>query len=653
MKRAGVLFLLVALIYVAPGFLPGRTFAPLDIVFGLGAWNPDASHRVRPANSILTDVAVQFIPWDREIRRLAGQGEFPWVNRFANSGAPLFANPQTALFSPFTWPHLLLGLDGWALTALLKLLAAAMCAYWLARELDVPPAQAAVSALVYATSAYAIVWLLYPVTNVFAVLPGLAAAAMRLIKTPSQRNAALVILFAALCTAGGHPETLFVGVIGIWIFLAWDVEKRPGLGIGALVPSTVGAFLGFLLLFVQLAPFLAFVGNSYASAVRPLQSHPFRPWALASQVLPGILGSPLRGELDLTLVVSAEDFSHRVGGFIGALVVLALIVAWRSLTPTLQRGLMVGTVALILSWYPPGAWSLLRHAPLVRLVALEYGVVLFVLFGAMAAGPAIAIVTARRRKKIGALLVVAGLVALLAGVIPALPAARPMLTRNARAGIAMMRARGHLQQSVEVYEERLAYYLAAAGTTTIKRLALPGALWLLAGIALLAPLKRRELLFSAVAVAELVAFGAGFNPAVKMTKFAPPPPALASIDRRFFIASNLEVFPANLGTMYGLRDVVSYDVLMSRQRVEQLKAAGYNPVTHSFNPILTAQESRALAAHGVRYFITRAGVQELPNAPPVAWPENKPPRLLAGAIISLLALLGSVVWLRLYTLAPP
>ncbi|HEX2123758.1 MAG TPA: hypothetical protein VHL59_19185, partial [Thermoanaerobaculia bacterium] len=148
MKRALLIFLVVALIYVAPGFLPGRTFAPLDIAFDFGAWKNDPAQRFRAANSLLSDVVVQFIPWDHEIRRMVANGEMPWVNRFASDGGPLFANLQTAPFSPFTWPRLLFGLDGWAVMALLKLLAAALCAYWLARELDVPREQAVVSALV-------------------------------------------------------------------------------------------------------------------------------------------------------------------------------------------------------------------------------------------------------------------------------------------------------------------------------------------------------------------------------------------------------------------------------------------------------------------------------------------------------------------------
>ena len=656
MKRAALLFFIICLVYTVPGFLPGRTFAPLDLVHDLGAWKNDPARRVAVSNRILSDVIVQFIPWDTEVRRLVSDGRRPWVNRFAGDGAPLFANPQTALLSPFTWPRLLLGLDGWAVMALLKLFAAALCAYWLARELDVPPRQAIVSALVYATSAYTIVWLLYPITNVFAVLPGFAAAAVRLMKAPRLRNAALMILFAALCTAGGHPETLFIGVAGTVVFLAWEAEKRREFGLTAIIPSLVGAFLGFLILFVQLVPFFGVMRGSYASVMRPQLAHPFRPWAIVSQLVPGILGSPMRGELDLTAAGSAEDFSHRVGGYVGAIVLLALLVTWRELSPTLRRGLCIGAVALVLSWYPPGVGLIARHLPVVRVVALEYGVVLFVLFGSVAAGPALAALAVRRRRKIGAALLAAGFLALAIGVIPAFSSARPMLTSVARSGIAQLRARGQLHQAPAVYEQRLASYLAAAGTTTLRRVAVPGALWLVAGFALFAAVRRRTLLLSAVAVGELVAFGVGFNPSVAMTSIAPPPPALTQIRRadpmrQFLVASNLEIFPANLGTLYGLRDAVAYDVLTPAQRVEQWQRAGFNPLTHSFNPILAEEEKRALAAMGVRFFISNAGVEELPGAVPAPLPPNVPPRgLLGGATVSLVALFASAAWLRLYRL---
>jgi hypothetical protein len=675
MKRPILLFLALALLYTGAGFLPGRTFAPLDVPLDSAAWKSDPTTRVRVSNSLLGDVIVQFVPWDREILRMLSRGELPWVNRFAGDGSPLFANPQTALFSPFTWPRLVLGLDGWALMALLKIVAAALCAYWFARELDIAQRQALFCGFVYATAGYTVVWLLYPITHVFAVLPGLAAAALRLMKTPSIRNAAWVIALAALCSAGGHPETLFIGVVGIWIFLAWEASRRPGLGFGSLVPSSVGALLGFLLLAVQIVPFLVLLGDSYAEVLRPQTPHPFRIWGAVSQVLPGILGTPVRGELDLTALPMAENFNVRAGGYIGAVVLLVIALAWRELTPTLKRGLAIGVVALVLSWYPPGLWPVLRHVPVLRVLTLEYLVALFVLFASMASGPALAIVAARRRRKIGSALALAGALALIAGVLPLVPAARSTLTNVARGGIEQLRERGQLLQATAVYEERLAFYLDAAGLTTARRLAIPGACWLLAGIALAASLPRRGTILALAAGVELLAFGIGFNPSVAMTDIPPEPEAIAAIrqldpDRRFLLAEHFEVFPANLATLYEVRDAVSYDAMSARQRVETLLPAGYDPALHTFNPILSPDQVRLLPTLGIRFVLSRddvagarrvagppapaVGVYEFEGAVPSPLPANRRPvGLPAGMVVSLVALIASAGWLRLYLIEEP
>jgi hypothetical protein len=300
---------------------------------------------------------------------------------------------------------------------------------------------------------------------------------------------------------------------------------------------------------------------------------------------------------------------------------------------------------------------------------------LFVLFGAMAAGPALFIVSARRRRKIGAALVVAGLLGVIGGVFPLFPSGRAALTRVARAGIAEMRERGHLRQSPQVYEERLGYYLSAAGLTTARRLALPAACWLLAGIALAFPMRRRQLLLLAAAAGELFAFGVGFNPAVRMTD-VPPEPRVAQEIRRldparqFLLAEHFEVFPANLATLYEVRDAISYDALNTKQRVELLLPGGYDPSLHTFNPVLAPEEVRNLGRIGVRWVLSRAdvagavriagdpapavGVYEVPNATPMPIPpNNRPAGLIAGAIVTLIALFASAVWLRLYTLGAP
>src|SRR5206468_2024576 len=131
---------------------------------------------------------------------------------------------QTALFFPLMWPRYLFGLRGWAVMALLKLVAAGIGMYWLVREMDGARREAMLSAFVFMTSGYMVTALLFAHTNVFAVLPWLAAASLRHLRMPTARHAAALIAIAALATAGGHPETLMLGVLAIAAWLIWEVK---------------------------------------------------------------------------------------------------------------------------------------------------------------------------------------------------------------------------------------------------------------------------------------------------------------------------------------------------------------------------------------------------------------------------------------------
>jgi hypothetical protein len=237
-------------------------------------------------------------------------------------------------------------------------------------------------------------------------------------------------------------------------------------------------------------------------------------------------------------------------------------------------------------------------------------------------------------------------------VMPALPAMRPTLISIAHDVIGRLKATGHLQQATEVYEQRLTYYLAAAGATALRRIALPGLLWLIAGVALLRGHRR---LLTGAALLELFAFGIGFIPAVPLRDAPPMPAAIAQIkkldpENRWLVAANFEVFPANVGTTYSVRDVVSYDVLTSRSRTDELIKAGYDPLLHTIPPQLSPSNIAALARLGVRFIINRDGsVTEIPN--PIAQPipaNSRPDGIELGFVISLLALAISIGWLRLY-----
>lgn len=596
--RSFAVIVTAALLYCGAGLLPGRVFAPVDIPRDLNAWKGDPNVRVKVSNSLLSDVVTQFIPWDAEERRLLRGGEMPWRNVWAGEGAPLFANPQTALLSPFTWPRLLFGLHGWVICALLRFIAGGLSMVWLARAMGASDEAATISGIVYATSGFGVCWLLYPLANVFAVLPALGAAAL-------QRRPLLVALFAFLATAGGHPETLLFGVIAIACLM------RPTLR------TSAAALGGFLACGVVLVPFAKIAWLSDARVTRAVL--PFRWSALPSLLLPGFLGTPLKNEIDLTaLLPLPENFIIRSEAYVGFIVLVAIALAWRELAPLFRRGLAIAAIAFVIS---------LRVIPIRQPVAVEYATVAFVMFAAAAAGPALAGVL--RARRLGIALIAGG--ALLFSIV----FMRPLLPRLAHAGIAQLRARGVLHKPAEVYESRLAGYVETGSMTALRRVALPGACWIAAGIALMTG--RRRLLAGA-AIAELLLFGLGFNPAAEPHLDSP----LHGVTSDYFIASNVETFPANLATLYHLRDVASYDVLQSHQRVEALAAAGYDRALHSFHA-----PNPQLAPLGVRWFIGERGVVEIANVvkPPPA--KNVPPEwLLAGVVVSLLGIaigVGAVI----------
>ncbi|HVS33430.1 MAG TPA: hypothetical protein VMS98_18480 [Thermoanaerobaculia bacterium] len=645
MRRALLLFAVVALLLTLPGMLPGRRLVPADIPRDLLAWKGDPSIRVRVSNSLLSDVPLQLIPWDVESRRLIARGEMPWRNRFAGTGGHLFANPLSGLLSPFTWPRLLFGLRGWAWTVWLKLIVAGMSAWWLARVLSPRDTRAAplVSGLIYALSGFSIVWALYPHTNVFVVLPALAASAIQLAERPTARRVVVAALIAALATAGGHPEGLFVGVGAIFIYLL--ATRRPA------IPFAAASLSGFLLIGVQLVPFALIMADSHVVRARSeMLETRFRKLTPFSLILPGYLGSPLRGELDLTGPVAfAENFNQRTGGFIGAIALLAIVLAFRSLNADMRRALFIAASALVLALAIPGIAHVVSFIPLMQWVAFEYFQVAFVLFATVAAGTALLHVArgpARRRLAIA--IAVAALLLLIAGIAPAV--APRQLEGIARDGVARLQQSGYLNQPAAVYESRLTHYIDAARATALRRAALPALCWLLAAAALaMTASRRREILLSTAAVAELLVFGFGYNPAIRLDEIARQPAMIADVkardpEGRWLIAASNEVFPPNLGTTFAVPHVHSYDILNGEEETQQLLPAGYDPRRWALPLHPSPDQARFLASRGVRFYLTPGGLLDLQASGlgPQASGErqNLPPKgLVAGGFVSIAGLM--------------
>lgn len=663
------IFALAALVYTGAGFLPGRILVPLDHLADQGAWKPNPRARIPVSNRLLSDPVLQFVPWDEAARRAIESGRFPWRNPYADDGRPLFANPQTALLSPFTWPRLIFGIEGWALSVFLKLLAAGLGACWLARSVGAGREASLISGFVYLSSGFSVLWGLHPHANVFAVLPFLAGGLFRQLERITPGNTAVIVGSAALATAGGHPETMATTVLAIAGLLLWEwiTLAREGRSVSrAVVWTAVPAAAGFLLLAVQLVPFFLLLTESRLAELRAGGNGPvFRVFAMAGQVLPGFLGSPRQSELDLSgAVPGSENFNMRSQGFVGFVALVVLVGCARRLEPRLRRALVIAAAALLTAWgLPPFGW--IGMLPPLSLLAPQYWIAPFVLFASVATGPALMSAGERALPRaIGRWLLGAGLLLAVTGLLPMLPPAQGFLAGAAHRGIERLRARGFLRQPPAVYEERFERYLTRGRSTALRRLALPGLFWIVAAIALLRRRRSGALLVAAVA-GELLSFGVGYLPAIRLDRIPRAPPAVRSVvaldpRRLWLIAAAEDVYPANLATLHGIRDVRSFDVLESSERIGRLRRDGYDESTRAFPSTLSDEQRLGLARDGVRFFFSRTppagsvlvggelppavGVYELSGATPRPFPPNEPPAgVRIGGAISLGAALSSLV----------
>lgn len=653
-------FAAAALLYTAPGFLPERVMVPLDLQLDYGAWKPNPTIRVPADNRLLSDALLEFYPWDVVMREHLIAGRMPWRNPYTNDESHLFANPETAILFPLNWLRVVSGSRGWAVWLFLRLVIAGLAMYWLARTTGVPRPAAILSGLVYLGCGFTILWSMHPHASVAALLPAFAASLWRILQRPDRTNLLLVIFFAAILTAAGHPETLMHGVVGVSVWLAWHFSRTGAPNRRAALLGIAGSAVGFLLIAVQLIPFFfALLDGEFAASRRRAERGPFRPVAVAGMIIPGFLGTPLRGEIDLTaLLPGSENFLERSSAYVGLITLVILCLAWKELAPQYRKGLIVGAIALLIAWRLPGLRDLVRHVPLFTLAANERFTLLFAFFASLAAGPAVTIVVAgSRRRALGLLVVIGGSLLLAAGLTPVLPPAKETMKSVARRGIAQLQARGHFAQAPEVYEARLEGYLQTSKRMTVRRFAIPGLFLILGGVGLfMTRTETRRILLHVSIAGELLSFGLCFHPIVRLDEVARTPLAIRDLQRldparEWRVITTLEILPPNLGSIYRVPDLRAYDLLESASSTRRLQATGFDMASGA----LTRPDSVSmLAASGVRFILSRepvsdlsrvgglespgVGVYEIKGAAQRPAPRNAAPDgIVPGACVSLLA----------------
>src|SRR5262245_38723645 len=116
---------------------------------------------------------LQFWPWHKLVKDAILQGEWPLWNPLLGNGTPLLANLQSAVFYPLNLIYLVMPVEhALTLSVILHLLLAGLSMYALARQLNLLPFPAMVSALAYMLSGYIVGRVQFiPMVNAAAWLP--------------------------------------------------------------------------------------------------------------------------------------------------------------------------------------------------------------------------------------------------------------------------------------------------------------------------------------------------------------------------------------------------------------------------------------------------------------------------------------------------
>ncbi len=548
-----------------------------------------------PRRGPFVDAAVAFHPWAEVARDQVLAGHLPLWNPSEWAGMTLVGNMQSALFFPPSWLLIVFPFGyGWGVFSAVKVLLSGLGAYALARELGVGRGGALVAGAVYMLSAPLMLWLQYPLGSVFAIFPWLLWATTRLARRPTRASIAAVALTTALMLFAGHPESAFIAVSAIAVYLvalvAFDHRANPegSRPLRIAVRWAAGGLLGAAIAAVALIPFLLALGDSVTWGERGKLIPADAPSLadLLQWAMPGLFGD---GEPNL--------YGRWPFGYFGLpALILAFVGLVRYRREAGARALLAMTAVTFLAIYrvPPVRWLLEEVPPWANTyLGPERLYFVIALAGAVGAG--------------------AGFHAL---------AHRPLPLRR----VVVVTAAAALVIAVGAGLAQVAGDLGAPASVKRESIAVTALLLLVTGGLLAAVGRVRPVTAAAAALAVAVLSLVGmqnFNLTLPPDEAYPATPAgIAQLQDQpgtfrvgVFRASGAELtMPANTAGLYELESIEGYDYPLSRRWSDfQSGVLGFGG--SAFPELRTAQEPprgpalAALRMMNVRYYVGAPGTR--------------------------------------------
>ncbi|HEX7290464.1 MAG TPA: hypothetical protein VF250_04975 [Conexibacter sp.] len=596
--------------YLWPVLVGGRVLSPNAVLYVWPPWRASAPGDLNDhLNTLLTDLPLVDFPWRVLVRRLLHEGTFPAWNPYALSGIPLYANPQTGLFSPFNLPLWILPLTyGLGVSAALKLLVGGFGAYLLARELRLSFLPGVLAGVAFAFSAVNITWLAHEtLPGVVVMAPWALWLVERILARGRPGSAIALAGVLAVALGGGHPSmqvhVLVVTAVYALVRAACLRGQQAGLG-RALALVAGGILAAALLMAAMLLPEALSSRGTVGIAARQqgeLASSRVPFEAILTTIVPDRWGRPSAMEAPVTAAnhaIMAANYNERTfyAGTVALVLAFVGLLApsgWRRKLPFA----VVGLGALAVALHVPGLIWLARNLPVLELVqperlhfAFELSVALLAAFGLQAVLDA---PTALRRR----IAVVA--VAALCGIAVAL-AAGVDGTDVDRTIDHFLTGRSWEREGVLALTSVVWFLLFVLGAGALLLVARWRPAWR-TGVAAA---------FVLLAAADAYHFVHGFQPMGPESSVIPPKtPALAYLERHRDDGRVMGLRPAmppDSGLVYGLRDVRGYDPPQPTRRMLALWRLA-NPEQTSWEPLgyetVGLPQLQLLDVLGVRYVI--------------------------------------------------
>ena len=568
--------MVLAVIFFWPGLLPGHTVSAADYLWNSAPWNTSIPRSVPTigqhplvvgSNGQLVDGVALFEPL---LQYTSSQlPHIPLWDPYIMGGTPYLADMQSAIFSPFSIPAYILPF-WWSLglIAVLKVVVAAMGAYFLGRALKMGVAGAFLCGLVFAFGLFMVAWIPWPLTNVFPFIPWVILATERLIRRPGVLSASGLAALVALQFFGGHPETsvyVLFAIVGYFIVRVvhlhgrgiWATALQGHSRLGTLfrairrpvIALALALVVGTALAAITILPFLELLGHSSDLSVRPRSQVHVPAGDFFAAFLPNYF---------------PKSFEIVTALYAGALpLMLALIALIR---PKLERVLVavvgVLTLASVLGIQP--FFTIAGHFPGLDDTYLSRLTIIYLLCVALLAGWGFDDVVRghlHRRRAVAGVIITAGLFAL------------PFIIVIATRATSIR----FLRQALDIPWFGLIPFPTFPHAVPIIRLAAL-IIWLIfAGLALVLLILRfggilKPKLFAALAIALVVAdlfqAGMGYNPAIPESHAVQPvTPAIRYLQRQRparYVAvtpyAGVNPLPPDVNIRYGLYDLRGYDL---------------------------------------------------------------------------------------------